>query len=293
VEWAMAHREHGQYSWYALGGHSGGGPAALASGFYLAKRVGSPRAVVLQHPGAVAHLNVPGCSKNHGGSSSAKADCDEFFPADMLASIDGTVLHTCGTFCADTKAENSNWFHSNSCKRPRKHDRDPNVACHRNFLSEKLGQPDVTCAEGKCANAPWLANPSDCMISTECEDVFRTFVDPAPGSARPSGGGVMFKHCGEHEFSVVGPYGLKQEGKLAVIPFLRGVAEGGAENAKNAVLASNGRNEKCYMQKRGEDSGLNLVHPRRAAMKYMLAEASPYHWLSASSKISVRVTEPR
>jgi len=136
VDWALA---QGNFSKIMLGGHSGGGPAVLSSGYILSQRKVEVSGFVLQHPGAVPSLNVPGCASN-AHTAESKAYCDQFFPVAMLGSLTGPILVTCGTFCQVTQADNSNYYHAFS------------------------------------SSAAWMKNPSDCMTDTVCEDVFDTFV---------------------------------------------------------------------------------------------------------------------
>jgi len=272
VDWALA---KGKFSKIMLGGHSGGGPVALSSGYILSQRkVAEVSGFVLQHPGAVSFVNVPGCA-SHTNNAENKAYCDQFFPANMLGSLKGPILITCGTFCQVTKAENSNFFNSFSCSKA-----DSSGACQSQSGA-------VTCKEGYCANEPWLENPSDCMTDTACEDVFDTFVRTKPPIAPPLGGGTLYTHCGEHEFSVMGPYGWQQEGVPAVQPFLQAVATG--NEAKMAMVRSrDGVEETCWMQKSGADSSLELVSMQEATMKYMSQEDhSP--WISSTSKVQVSI----
>jgi len=272
VDWALA---KGKFSKIMLGGHSGGGPVALSSGYILSQRkVAEVSGFVLQHPGAVSFVNVPGCA-SHTNNAENKAYCDQFFPANMLGSLKGPILITCGTFCQVTKAENSNFFNSFSCSKA-----DSSGACQSQSGA-------VTCKEGYCANEPWLENPSDCMTDTACEDVFDTFVRTKPPIAPPLGGGTLYTHCGEHEFSVMGPYGWQQEGVPAVQPFLQTIATG--DQGKMAVMKSRGGvEETCWMQKSPEDSSLELASMQEATMKYM-SQNQRSHWINATSKVQVSV----
>mmetsp|Transcript_138347 Transcript_138347/g.442116 ORF Transcript_138347/g.442116 Transcript_138347/m.442116 type:complete len:470 (+) Transcript_138347:82-1491(+) len=270
VDWALA---KGKFSKIMLGGHSGGGPVALSSGYILSQRkVAEVSGFVLQHPGAVSFVNVPGCA-SHTNNAENKAYCDQFFPANMLGSLKGPILITCGTFCQVTKAENSNFFNSFSCSKA-----DSSGACQSQSGA-------VTCKEGYCANEPWLENPSDCMTDTACEDVFDTFVRTKPPIAPPLGGGTLYTHCGEHEFSVMGPYGWKQEGLPAVRPFLKAAATGDKKEM-TTMQGIDGQEQTCWMQKRPGDSSLKLESMDQAKMRYMsLSDHSP--WVSATDKVEV------
>mmetsp|Transcript_139639 Transcript_139639/g.445631 ORF Transcript_139639/g.445631 Transcript_139639/m.445631 type:complete len:504 (-) Transcript_139639:61-1572(-) len=316
VDWAMA---KGQFSKIMLGGHSGGGPVALSSGYILAQRkLTEVSAFVLQHPGAVSSLNVPGCASHT--RSQDKASCERFFPADMLGHLKGPILVTCGTFCGVTKAQNSNFFHGFSCNKAHGSgtclqtwappSASPLVVAqagaNRTVPAEDMLQNGwqfegseswrrrdaaqnepgvVTCEEGYCTNGPWLQNPSDCMIDTVCEDVFNTFVRPTHPIAPPLGEGVLYKHCGEHEFSVMGPYGWKQEGLPAVRPFLKAAATGDKKEM-TTMQGIDGQEQTCWMQKRPGDSSLKLESMDQAKMRYMsLSDHSP--WVSATDKVEV------
>ena len=70
-----------------LGGHSGGGPACMGAGYYLATKANiQPAAYALQHPGAVAHLNVPGCAAS-AHKSSGKYYCEKYFPENVRCAM--------------------------------------------------------------------------------------------------------------------------------------------------------------------------------------------------------------
>lgn len=316
VDWAMA---KGQFSKIMLGGHSGGGPVALSSGYILAQRkLTEVSAFVLQHPGAVSFLNVPGCASHT--TRQDKASCERFFLADMLGHLKGPILVTCGTFCGVTKAQNSNFFHGFSCGKAHGSgtclqswappSASPLVVAqlgaNRTVSAEDTLQNDwqfegserwrrrdaaqnepavVTCEEGYCTNGPWLQNPSDCMIDTVCEEVFNTFVRPTHPIAPPLGGGVLYKHCGEHEFSVMGPYGWKQEGLPAVRPFLKAAATGDKKEMAT-MHGRDGQEQTCWMQKTPGASSLKLENMDQAKMRYMsLSDYSP--WVSATDKVEV------
>merc|ERR1719291_1304841 len=206
----------------ALGGHSGGGPASVAAGSYLHRHHGiTPKAFVLQHPGAVPHNNLPGCASHHPDESritpempwggARYAYCSLYYPEDAFSVLaTAKVLVTCGTFCEASTYENSNW---------------------------NLG------------GSTWVANPSDCMVETYCPHVREAFLDA------PRLEGLEFSHCGEHEHGVVGSSGLEQEGVTAVIPWLAAFLPtgGGWRSAAAAISELHGTSTTCVVP--GGDRG--------------------------------------
>jgi hypothetical protein len=263
VEWAILKKGKEQkdkdFSVIVLGGHSGGGPVALASGHYLAtkgltkgkkhkQRFINVDGYILQHPGAVYGLNVPGCAKQNNLSSALlKEDtnpnsnvnaCARYFPEDMLTggSVTGKIMVTGGTFCKKTVPQNSAWFSA--------------------FVNSQNWPGD-----------PWLANSSDCMASTDLALIKQVLVDPAPG------GGLIFSHCGEHEHSVVGPYGLQLEGEPVVVPFAKYLA---SQGDLDAIWALDGTHCTCLSAVSEGDADLSLVDVNKTAMAYMVPPKYPW-----------------
>ena len=127
TEWVMksvkaviwAQEMHGEYDTITTGGHSGGAPAAASAGYILQTTYGvTVDAYVLQHPGIIFGVNVPGCaiaSLYDGIYSHSVAqgiwECNTFFPVGMGSQMYGKIMITCGTMCEATTAENSNWFY--------------------------------------------------------------------------------------------------------------------------------------------------------------------------------------
>ena len=95
VLWAYQMYPHLSGKKLAIGGHSGGGPVAMAAGAYLHNKFDiKPDAYVLQHPGAVTDLNVPGCASNTDKTTN-KAYCDMYFPDNAWDVLTGKVRLRC------------------------------------------------------------------------------------------------------------------------------------------------------------------------------------------------------
>lgn len=166
-----------------------------------------------------------------------------------MASV-AKFLATCGTFCEGTRAQDSNWFEQMACS-PSEED------CERTFPTpaERPLQAPVTCPKGSCPNKEWLQNPSDCMECTACSLIQETFLRPLTSGADS----LLYKHCGEHEFSVMESYGLVSEGVPVVLPFVR-FLKSGQRDALASIFDQHGVNSTCRMQRGAGDDSLRLRH---------------------------------
>eukprot|EP00929_Paragymnodinium_shiwhaense_P099870 TRINITY_DN6177_c0_g1_i4.p1 TRINITY_DN6177_c0_g1~~TRINITY_DN6177_c0_g1_i4.p1 ORF type:complete len:429 (+),score=22.62 TRINITY_DN6177_c0_g1_i4:120-1289(+) len=274
VEWA---RRHKRFDEIVLGGHSGGAAVSLAAGHYLRKHHGvDARGFVMQHPGVVKGLNVPGCERD-ARTVQAAEDCRRFFPDDLVADAAGKILITCGTFCEDTAAQDSNWFHKYACV-ARDH------ACNRTFPTPlgRPGQAPIECRPGTCPNHDWLEHPGDCMVEASCSLAWDTYLHPVH-KKQPPGGGLLYRHCGEHEFSVFEHYGLLSEGFPVVLPFLR-YLKSGRRSALASIMASDGEEQTCYMEDRRKP------HIRLGLKGVLPSNTSTASWLQTTGKVSVTTT---
>jgi hypothetical protein len=240
----------------AIGGHSGGGPVAMAAGAYLANNHNiQPDTYVLQHPGAVTDLNVPGCAAN-GGSSSDVSYCNMYFPDNAWSVLTGKTLVTCGTFCEVAGA---------------------NYSAYYDF-----------CKDGS-EGTPWMANPSDCMTSTLCTDMEKTFI-----AANPNGG-VLYSHCGEHVFQTTGETGLQDEGMPVVVPWLQGVLDGDMDTAASTIAMYNGTDSNCgiILDVNGGDAMMNLVNMMEETTYGDQYGMTSYgEWFNVTDNQVVKITPP-
>jgi hypothetical protein len=246
VEWALS---IGMFKLVTIGGHSGGASTVPATANQLLSKGITLDGMVIWHPGIVSDMNVPGCADTCSGSGCSgdlATYCREYFPGDLMQKIASVPMELIvGNFCEWTKVQNSVWLSNYGCcygcgnNPPLKDGVCPSMT----FPSpaDRPAQAPVTCDTG-CPDTAFLANPGDCMIETFSGVVERTYYENFTGPA------VFVNTCGEHDYGTMLHFGLHQEGRPFIAPFLHAVA-----NKKMAdrlfvddLLARSGISKTCH-----------------------------------------------
>lgn len=243
VQWAL---NVSSFSQISLAGHSGGASAVPAATAVLLSKGISIDAMIMQHPGIVPYLNVPGCQHSFSSTSTEPAAvyCKDYFPSDLMSKVSSTkLLLITGAFCEWSKVQNSNWLSEYGCCYACESN-PPVTSCpSMTFPSPPFrpAQAAVTCDEG-CPDAGFLAHPGDCMVDTYSQPIQETY------SSGFSGEYLSVESCGDHVYGCMLESGLQEEGLPFIVPFLRYIAFGDT-TALDSLVHLNGTTRTCHAAK--------------------------------------------
>lgn len=223
AEWALS---FSSFSSISIGGHSGGASTVPAAARLLINKGIPISRMVLQHPGVVGFMNIPGCAAlaSELGKTANEYYCDLYFPADLLdQTLSAKMLVVAGSFCQWTKAQNSNWLSNYACG-------GYGTACADGQTfptpADRPEQPPVTCpADAGCPDVNFLANPGDCMFECDAATMETVYIEPLWDIPRSDV--TMLQGCTDHGYGVVGPNGFKESGP-PILPFLNTSAPDGS-----------------------------------------------------------------
>lgn len=255
VQWAL---KVSSFSHISLGGQSGGASSVPAAAAVLLSKGISIEAMVMQHPGIVYYMNVPGCEKScYEGCDSPYAEyCKEYFPSDLMKRVSSPkLLLITGNFCEWSKVQNSNWLDTYGCNYSSSINPPITVCPSMTFPTPSFRpqQPPVTCDSG-CPDASFLLHPGDCMVETYGGAIQDTYL---PGF---SGQYVSVQSCGEHTYGCLLESGLKEEGRTFIAPFLE-YGGSGNQASLESILHLNGTAATCEATRSVNDVCNNPLSP--------------------------------
>jgi hypothetical protein len=253
----------GNFSVVTIGGHSGGASTVPATANQLLMKGVKLDAMVLWHPGIVSDMNVPGCQYACSGSGcdgDLATYCKEYFPGDLMQRIASVPMEIIvGNFCEWTKVQNSNWLSNYGCAYSTGNNPPlvDGICPSLTFPTppSRPDQPPVTCDTG-CPNTAFIMNPGDCMIETYSGVVEKTYYENFTGTA------IFVNTCGEHDYGTMLKFGLEQEAKPFMAPFLHSIANK-AERSQmfEDLMSHNGTSATCTATSNVHDMCLFLETP--------------------------------